>query len=229
MAQDSKLSEELLHFLEKQLDDLTWVDPDEIPNIDLYMDQVTTFMEDHLGALRRTENEKILTKTMINNYAKNRLLPPPKRKKYSKDHLILLLFIYYYKGVLSLQDIQTLLGPLTERYFPSDNPKSDSKSSARSDPKSSDPAASAAQPKREISEIYRTILSLEQDEIQSLKEKAAEIEEKASAAFPDAEGEEKDFLLLFTTINLFAFDTFLMKQMMERLLDHYSDHSQDKK
>lgn len=229
MAQDSKLSEELLHFLEKQLDDLTWVDPDEIPNIDLYMDQVTTFMEDHLEALRRTDNEKILTKTMINNYAKNRLLPPPKRKKYSKDHLILLLFIYYYKGVLSLQDIQTLLGPLTERYFPSDNPKSDPKSSARSDPKNSDPAASAAQPKREISEIYRTILSLEQDEVQSLKEKSAEIEEKASAAFPDAESEEKDFLLLFTTINLFAFDTFLMKQMMERLLDHYSDHSQDKK
>ena len=52
----------------------------ELPNIDLYMDQVTTFMDEHLEHSKRYPEDKILTKTMINNYAKNRLLPPPEKK-----------------------------------------------------------------------------------------------------------------------------------------------------
>ena len=52
----------------------------KFPNIDLYMDQVTTFMEDNLASTKRHEDDKILTKTMINNYAKNKLLPPPEKK-----------------------------------------------------------------------------------------------------------------------------------------------------
>ena len=46
---------------------------------------------------------------MINNYAKNDLLPPPIKKKYSKEHVLLLIFIYYYKGILSISDIQKVL------------------------------------------------------------------------------------------------------------------------
>ena len=70
---------------------------DDIPNIDLYMDQVTTLMEEHLRqSTRYPEQDKILTKTMINNYAKNDLLPPPIKKKYSKEHVLVLIFIYYY-------------------------------------------------------------------------------------------------------------------------------------
>ena len=83
--------------------------PSEIPNIDLYMDQVTSFMNDHLQNSRRFEDDKILTKTMINNYAKNKLLPPPIKKRYSKEHLFVLVFIYYMKGFFSLSDIQTIL------------------------------------------------------------------------------------------------------------------------
>ena len=82
--------------------------PSEIPNIDLYMDQVTSFMNDHLQNSRRFEDDKILTKTMINNYAKNKLLPPPIKKRYSKEHLFVLVFIYYMKGFFSLSDIQTM-------------------------------------------------------------------------------------------------------------------------
>ena len=89
----------------------------ELPNIDLYMDQVTTFMDEHLEHSKRYPEDKILTKTMINNYAKNRLLPPPEKKKYSKDHMLLLLFIYYFKNILSINDIQKLLTPMTDRYF----------------------------------------------------------------------------------------------------------------
>ena len=62
---------------------LDYINPKDIPSIDLYMDQVTTFMDTHLEATKRNEEDKILTKTMINNYAKNNLLPPPVKKKYS--------------------------------------------------------------------------------------------------------------------------------------------------
>lgn len=94
--------------------------PSEIPNIDLYMDQVTSFMNDHLQSSRRFEDDKILTKTMINNYAKNKLLPPPIKKRYSKEHLFVLVFIYYMKGFFSLSDIQTILKPVTDRFAESD-------------------------------------------------------------------------------------------------------------
>ena len=92
-----------------------YVKPEDIPNIDLYMDQVTTFMEAQLAHSKRYEDDKILTKTMINNYAKNNLLPSPEKKRYSKEHLLVLIFIYYFKNILSISDIQTLLGPLTDK------------------------------------------------------------------------------------------------------------------
>ena len=88
---------------------IDYIKPDDIPNIDLYMDQVTTFMDKKLRNSSRSDDDKILTKTMINNYAKNNLLPPPIKKKYSKEHVLLLIFIYYYKGILSISDIQSLL------------------------------------------------------------------------------------------------------------------------
>lgn len=101
----------------KRLAKLNYIKPGEVPNIDLYMDQVTTFMDEHLSDCKRREDDKILTKTMINNYTKNNLLPPPVKKKYSKEHLYVLTFIYYFKNLLSISDIQTLLNPLTEQFF----------------------------------------------------------------------------------------------------------------
>ena len=76
------------------LDSLSYVQLEKIPGIDLYMDQVTSFMEEELKNTKRNQEDKALTKTMINNYAKNRLLPPPVKKKYSREHILLLLFIY---------------------------------------------------------------------------------------------------------------------------------------
>ena len=76
------------------------------------MDQVTTFMEEQLVSSKRYADDKILTKTMINNYAKNKLLPPPEKKRYSKEHVLMLIFIYYFKNILSINDIQTLLTPI---------------------------------------------------------------------------------------------------------------------
>ena len=65
----------------RSIQNIDYIEPDEIPNIDLYMDQITTFMDDHLKSSKRFEDDKILTKTMINNYSKNNLLPPSEKKK----------------------------------------------------------------------------------------------------------------------------------------------------
>ncbi len=107
-------SKDLLNSILESLDHLNYIPLDEIPNIDLYMDQVTTFMEKGLSPTKRYEEDKILTKTMINNYAKNNLLPPPLKKKYSREHMIVLIFIYYFKNILSIQDIEQLLKPITD-------------------------------------------------------------------------------------------------------------------
>lgn len=90
--------QDILNSILESLDRIDYIKPKEIPNIDLYMDQVTTFMEEHLSSSKRYPEDKILTKTMINNYAKNRLLPSPDKKKYSKEHMLLLIYIYYYKS-----------------------------------------------------------------------------------------------------------------------------------
>ena len=68
---------------------IDYIKLEDIPNIELYMDQVTTFMEEQLASTKRYEDDKILTKTMINNYAKNKLLPPPEKKRYSREHILM--------------------------------------------------------------------------------------------------------------------------------------------
>ena len=75
---------------------LDYIMPEDIPDIELYMDQVIRFMDVHLQRSDRTdgEDDKTLTKTMINNYTKNKILPPPEKKKYSRDHMLNLIFIY---------------------------------------------------------------------------------------------------------------------------------------
>ena len=85
---------DILNSILESLSRVDYIRPGEIPNIDLYMDQVTTFMDKELSSTRRYADDKILTKTMINNYAKNNLLPPPVKKKYSREHVLFLIFIY---------------------------------------------------------------------------------------------------------------------------------------
>ncbi|MCM3693774.1 DUF1836 domain-containing protein [Neobacillus niacini] len=93
---------------------------DEIPNIDLYMDQVIQLFENKFRDSKRNDEEKVLTKTMINNYAKGKLIFPIKNKKYSKEHLILMSLIYQLKGALSINDIQTTLDGLNKRIIKED-------------------------------------------------------------------------------------------------------------
>lgn len=90
------------------------IDISEFPEIDLYMDQVIQLFESKLSSLKRNKDDKILTKTMINNYAKAKLFMKIKNKKYTKEHLILMSLIYELKGVLSINDTKTLLNEIVE-------------------------------------------------------------------------------------------------------------------
>lgn len=191
-------SEDLLQSILASLDRIDYIKPDQIPGIDLYMDQVTTFMDSNLSRSKRFPEDKILTKTMINNYAKNHLLPPPEKKKYSKEHMLLLIFIYYFKGFLSINDIQTLLAPLTEKYF-------------------------QAEQGMDLTKIYSEVFSLEKSQLDLLKENLIHNYETAQQTFTDAPQEDQDFLQLFTFICLLSVDVYLKKQVIEKLVDLLPD------
>jgi len=110
------MNEELKSIIEKTLQayaDIPFLTPEDLPSLDLYMDQVTTLMEEKLSPTRRVPSDKLLTKTMINNYAKNKLLPPPEKKKYSQQHMLLLVLIYYFKNSLTMQDIKSILDSIS--------------------------------------------------------------------------------------------------------------------
>lgn len=83
--------------------------PADIPALDLYMDQIITLFEGRLAGNKRRPDDKLLTKTMINNYSKEGLLREIKGKKYTKDHIIQILMIYSLKQTLSIQDIKAVL------------------------------------------------------------------------------------------------------------------------
>lgn len=104
--------EEILETFKKKIETVSVVEIADIPKIDLYMDQVTTFMDQALAPYKRSSDGKILTKTMINNYTKAKVFPPPVKKKYGRMHIMLLIMIFHLKSVLSIKDIAALFQPI---------------------------------------------------------------------------------------------------------------------
>ncbi len=188
-------SEDLLNSILDSLTRIDYIKTDDIPNIDLYMDQVTTFMDKRLRTTTRNPgDDKILTKTMINNYAKNELLPPPVKKKYNKQHMLLLIFIYYYKSILSINDIQTLLKPITERFFYEDKDFN-------------------------LEDIYNQVFSMEDEQVEILKKDVLEKYRRAENTFLDAPQDEQEFLRKFSFICILSFDVYTKKLLIEKLVD----------
>ena len=195
----NKANQEFVNSLLQRLAKLNYIKPGDVPNIDLYMDQVTTFMDEHLSDVKRYEDDKILTKTMINNYTKNDLLPPPVKQKYSKEHIYVLTFIYYLKNILSISDIQKLLNPLTDKFFNKEELP-------------------------DLEYIYSEIYNMEKAQIASLSKDVVERTQVAKEAFLDVENEEdKDFLQLFSLVGLLSFDVYMKKNIIESLIDDYTN------
>ena len=195
------MDEQFLNELIEYLKNLHHVHASQLPSLDLYMDQVTGFMEEHLAPMRRYAEDKALTKTMINNYAKNKILPAPAGKRYTKNHMLVLLFIYYYKSMLSLSDIATILRPLNENYFHS-------------------------RKKPRLKDIYEEIFSYANVEMQNVMEDVKARYEKAQSSFSEKDPgfqelseEEREELRQFFFLSLLAFDVYLKKQLMEKIVD----------
>lgn len=191
-------SNDLLSSILESISRIDYVHPEDIPNIDLYMDQVTTFMDEQLTSTKRYESDKILTKTMINNYVKNNLLPAPTKKKYSKEHVLVLIFIYYFKNILSIKDIESLLTPITEKCF-CENPTLD------------------------ITALYEEICRSEKEQISPLIEHLKACFEKSEQMFLEESEENRDSLQLFSFICSLSFDVYVKKLLIEKLIDGFSN------
>ena len=189
---------DMLNSILNSISRIDYIKPEEIPGIDLYMDQVTTFMDAKLSSSKRYDTDKILTKTMINNYAKNDLLPPPVKKKYSREHMLALIFIYYFKNILSITDLQALLKPLEDKFFHAESGMS-------------------------LTDIYNEVFSMEKVQAELLKNDIAESFRAAQSTFADAPPEERERLQIFSFICLLSFDVYMKKQIIERMIDQLND------
>lgn len=195
--------------IEKSIDRITSntsvVNINDIPNIALYMDQVTTFIDENLTSTKRHDDDKLLTKTMINNYTKAGLLPPPEKKKYSKDHILMLVLIYYFKNFISISDAKTLLEPLKQDYIDSDLGLS-------------------------LSEFYKDVSKEEvvchEELITDLKNKLNHI--KKDLKDSNKEGENLEYKELFAFISMLSYDIFTKKRIIEDLIDNIDDFLPEK-
>ena len=182
----------------------SYISPEDVPDIPLYMDQITSFMDAKLARCKRYPDDKILTKTMINNYTKNRLIPPPDKKKYSKDHLLLLIYVYYLKDFLQISDIKTLLSPLTEKYFSSGSEETD----------------------RTLHSIYESAFQLVRGQTGDMAKDLMRSWRKATGAFPDADSEDEQYLHIFAFVCLLSFDVYVKKKLIETVVDEMNRQSQ---
>lgn len=177
------------------IDFINGIPMEDIPEIDLYMDQVVQLFEGKLSSLKRTEDDKILTKTMVNNYAKGKLLLPIKNKKYTKEHIILMSLIYNLKGALSISDIKLSLNKIIDSFSEDDS--------------------------YPLRELYSAFLDESENDVvefrSSVENKEKEIE-KLIANKADIQGEfEKKFLLLCSFINM----SNMYRRASERLIDEF--------
>ena len=182
----------------RELIRLNFVLPEDIPEIELYMDQVTKFLDTHLQKNSRGDSgeDKTLTKTMINNYTKNKLLPPPDKKKYTKEHIIMLISIYYLKNFISISDIQKMLGPMIDTYFD----KTDEKG-------------------RGLPEIYEEIFELGKRQYFNIENSILRAQEITDLKMAD----EDEYLNKLVFIYMLAYDIYGKKRLMEQLIDEIDE------
>lgn len=155
------------------------------------MDQVTSFMDKKLSNFKRDEKDIVLTKTMINNYAKGRMIIPPVKKKYSKKHIMMLILIFHLKKTLSINDIGKLMD-----FVINDGEKNNN----------------------DFKDIYNEFVKIQKNAGEKfnndLKEKLKKIQDGEYGEFDKDEG------LLLLTLEL-VLSANLQKMMAEKIIDFY--------
>lgn len=182
------------------------IDVEDIPKIDLYMDQVLTFLGERLKrTARKSDADKLLTKTMINNYVKNKVMIPPIKKKYGRDHILLLLVIYYMKSFLSIDDIKKIVGPVSDKY-------------AQPTTRSAE-HMTGRKYRYSMSDVYTEIFKYVGEDVERFPGEMAKILDESDRAFMSAPEEDREMLRRFHVICHLSADIYLRKILIEKLLD----------
>ncbi len=182
------------------------IEVEEIPGIDLYMDQVLTFLGDRLRrTARKSDADKLLTKTMINNYVKNKVMIPPVKKKYGRDHILLLMVIYYMKNFLAIDDIRKIVGPVSDKY-------------ARPTTKSAE-QQSGRRHRYSMSDVYTQVFEYVSNRVEQFPEEVGRILDETENTFIAAPEEDREMLRRFNVICQLSADIYLRKLLIEKLLD----------
>ena len=146
------------------------------------------------------DDDKLMTKTMINNYAKSRLLPSPDKKKYTKDHIITLIMIFFFKNVLSMNDVTKLLSPMLDTYFHNEEIP--------------------------LEDIVNHFLKFAKE--CDLSESIIKEVNNSSKIFEEMDVKDKDYLQTVGLITMLSYDTFVRKILIEKLIDSLPDVEKDK-
>lgn len=165
---------------------------EDIPSIDLYMDQVTQLFERTYSESKRYEDDKVLTKTMINNYAKGKLLFPIKNKKYTREHIMLIQLIYQLKGALSIRDVRVVLERLNYKIDRNEI---------------------------EFESIYKHYIQLQDQQTKTFEEAVLTLYQEAQAEVQEMETSESSYveqlLLITSLINM----SNMYRKLAEKLVD----------
>ncbi|MEN2768417.1 DUF1836 domain-containing protein [Ornithinibacillus xuwenensis] len=172
---------------------------EEMPDLDLYMDQIIQIFESKLEKSKRNEEDKVLTKTMINNYAKGKLFFPIQNKKYSKNHLILISLIYQLKGALSINDIKATLDKLNEKII---------------------------EEELDVENIYQSYIKLSNRNVerfyQDIEKSADEVKAEVSKQEDDDSSYLEQLLLIASVVNMSNF----YRRLAEKLVDSLDDEDE---
>ena len=173
------------------------INADDFPEMEIYMDQAETFLNKELSVYKKSEKDKVITKTMIGNYVKHNMMPRPVNKKYSKDHLIMLSLIYYLKGSFQMEEIEKIVHPLIENYNSEFDDKID------------------------LTALYEGILGIQAKEQESLAQSVTNMIEESKYHLRETELSDDDMQELFMLIVNLSMKADAQKFIAHKLLQEY--------
>lgn len=187
------------NFLEKLTEEIAFPELmlSDIPAVDLYMEQLISLIDSKFNGFKRDANDKVFTKTMINNYTKLGLLMPPENKKYTREHMILLTLIYNLKNILSINDIKSLFTPVLNNIATRDDDI------------------------MSLEDIYTTFLYLNKIEFDNLYNSFVQKMDLIKDKTEGVEKDNKDTAQLFLFVILLVAHSNAQKRLAERIIDEF--------
>lgn len=170
---------------------------EDIPRIELYVEQVISFIEDHMSHVKRNEKDKLITKTMVGNYTRDGVLMPSKNKKYSKNHIIMLILIYNLKQILSIEDIKALFAPIMKDM------------------------STTSDDVIPLEDVYSTLLDIKSIEFESFGDVFNEKFKLVQQRLEHVDSQNKDIAEIFLTIITLIAQANAQKRLAEKLIDKY--------